>query len=127
MTGTADQGRDRPGVHIGSVEGSAFAIGDGNEVSYVRGETAPADETQAALLAAVTALRADLARFTRTPENAALDTELAAVEGEITAGGAASRGRLGRLRDAVDVAGPLVGALASGAAVVESLVALLGG
>ncbi|MEW2346723.1 hypothetical protein [Streptomyces sp. NPDC006684] len=127
MTEAADRGRDEPAVHIGSVEGSAFAIGDGNKVSYVRGGTAPADQAQAALLAAVTALRADLARFTATPDNAALDTELAAVEGEITTEGAASRGRLARLRDAVDVAGPLVAALASGTAVAESLVALLGG
>ncbi|NEA39051.1 hypothetical protein [Streptomyces sp. SID11385] len=127
MTGAAEQGHDRQGVHIGSVEGSAFAIGDGNKVSYVRGGTAPGDEAQAALLAAVTGLRADLARFTASPDNAALDAELAAVEGEITTGGSASRGRLTRLREAVDVAGPLVGALASGAAVVESLVALLGG
>ncbi|MEU6439139.1 hypothetical protein [Streptomyces sp. NPDC047046] len=127
MTEAAEQGQDRRGVHIGSVEGSAFAIGDGNKVSYVRGGAAPADQAQAALLAAVTALRADLARFTASPENAALDTELASVEGEITTEGAASRGRLARLREAVDVAGPLVGALASGAAVVESLLALLGG
>ncbi|MET8553989.1 hypothetical protein ABZV64_03340 [Streptomyces sp. NPDC004959] len=126
MTEEADRARSTPAVHIGSVEGSAFAIGDGNHVSYGRGGTAAADEAQAALLAAVAALRADLARFTETPHTVALDAELAAVESEITEGGAASGGRLARLREAVDVAGPLVAALASGTAVLQSLAPLLG-
>ncbi|EFG65216.1 hypothetical protein [Streptomyces sp. SPB074] len=127
MTEAADRGRGEPAVHIGSVEGSAFAIGDGNTVSYAGGGAAPADAAQAALLAAVTALRTDLARLTRNPDHAALDTELAAAEEEITTEGAASRSRLARLREAVDLSGPLVGALASGTALVDSLTALLGG
>ncbi|MFE9252102.1 hypothetical protein [Streptomyces sp. NPDC007088] len=117
----------RPTVHIGSVDNSAVGIGDHNVVSHVRGRGPAPDPAQAELLAAVRALREDLGRFVATSQNEALDAELSATEGEIDTAGAAAPGRLARLRQALDLAGPLAASLASGAAVAQSLAALLGG
>ncbi|MFF1417287.1 hypothetical protein [Streptomyces sp. NPDC058280] len=124
MAGT-DEGR--PGVRIGSVSGSAFSIGDHNTVTNTNGAEAAGDPAQAELLAAVQALRADLARFVATDDTAALDAELVAAEEEITTAGAAGPGRLARLRDALAVAGGVAGTLASGVAVGQAVGALLGG
>ncbi|MFD5032786.1 hypothetical protein ACFVWX_22325 [Streptomyces sp. NPDC058220] len=124
MAGT-DEGR--PGVRIGSVSGSAFSIGDHNTVTNTNGAQAASDPAQAELLAAVQALRADLARFVATDDTAALDAELVAAEEEITTAGAAGPGRLARLRDALAVAGGVAGTLASGVAVGQAVGALLGG
>ncbi|WP_031079380.1 hypothetical protein [Streptomyces sp. NRRL S-118] len=127
---------ERPGraVHIGSVTGSAFAVGDHNEVSTVNGLAAgppAAEEQTAALLTAVRELRADLARLTsavtQRTEVAVLDAELVAVEEEIEAGDAVATGRLARLRAALVSAAPVVELLASGGAVATAVAALLGG
>ncbi|RDG35805.1 hypothetical protein [Streptomyces corynorhini] len=120
----SDKGRD---VRIGSVTGGAVGIGDHNTVSVTNNQGVAGDPAQAELLAAVQTLRADLARFVASDRTAGLDAELVAAEEEIAASGAASPGRLARLRDALAVAGTTVATLASGVAVAESVTALLGG
>ncbi|WP_299532503.1 hypothetical protein [uncultured Streptomyces sp.] len=126
MAESASDGRRQPGVHIGSVTGSAFAVGDHNTVTQHQGAAA-ADERQEALRREVLRLREDLARFVASDATQALDAELDSVAEEIGTAGAASQGRLVRLREAMDAAGALVATLASGVAVGESLAALLGG
>ncbi|GAA1934100.1 hypothetical protein GCM10009837_69950 [Streptomyces durmitorensis] len=114
------------GIHIGSVEG-AFAIGDGNEVTYYEAGGPVRDRAQEELLSAVRRLREDLRRAAVDGRTTALDAELAAAEAEIASPGGAGPGRLARLRTALADAGTGIGALASGAAVAESVRALLGG
>ncbi|WP_055566154.1 hypothetical protein [Streptomyces atriruber] len=114
------------GIHIGSVEG-AFAIGDGNEVTYYEAGGPVRDRAEEELLSAVRRLREDLTRLSGDDRTAALDAELAATEAEITSTGGAGPGRLARLRTALADAGAGIGVLASGAAVAESVRALLGG
>ncbi|MBK0374880.1 hypothetical protein I3215_18565 [Streptomyces sp. RB110-1] len=126
MTGQNTDGQPPRTVHIGSVTGSAFAVGDHNTVTQHQ-NAGPADETQAELLRAVRELRADLARFTPSDTTEVLDAELVSVADEIETAGAAEPGRLGRLQRALDAAGALAGSLASGVAVAEALAALLGG
>lgn len=126
MTHAAGSGPERPGVHIGSIDNSAVGVGDHNQVSYVAAPTPGTDAAQAELLAAIRELRADLGRFVETPQRQELDAELAAAEGEIDTTGAAGSGRLARLRQALDLATPLTASLASGAAVAQSVAALLG-
>ncbi|MER6192441.1 hypothetical protein [Streptomyces cyaneofuscatus] len=113
-------------VHIGSVTGSAFAVGDHNTVTQHQ-HAGPADEAQAELLRAVRELRADLARFTASDTTEVLDAELVSVADEIETAGGAAPGRLARLQQALTTAGALTGTLASGVAVAEALRALLGG
>ncbi|MFD7425077.1 hypothetical protein ACFV6M_32165 [Streptomyces californicus] len=126
MTGQNPGGQPPRTVHIGSVTGSAFAVGDHNTVTQHQ-NAGPADETQAELLRAVRELRADLARFTPSDTTEVLDAELVSVSDEIETAGAAEPGRLARLQRALDAAGALAGSLASGVAVAEALAALLGG
>ncbi|MCF3169011.1 hypothetical protein IPZ64_19050 [Streptomyces violaceoruber] len=126
MTGQNTDGQLPRTVHIGSVTGSAFAVGDHNTVTQHQ-NAGPADETQAELLRAVRELRADLARFTPSDTTEVLDAELVSVADEIETAGAAEPGRLARLQRALDAAGALAGSLASGVAVAEALAALLGG
>ncbi|MCK7622954.1 hypothetical protein MUU72_07560 [Streptomyces sp. RS10V-4] len=118
------------GIRIGSVQG-AFAIGDHNTVTHHganhQGAAPATDPAQEELLRAVRALREDLGRAVATPEVQALADELAGTEEEITGSGAAAPGRLARLRGALTDAGAVVGLLASGAAVVQAVAALLGG
>ncbi|MGG2458251.1 hypothetical protein ACO0M4_00195 [Streptomyces sp. RGM 3693] len=116
------------GIHIGSVQG-AFAIGDHNTVTNnAAGQGGPAvDPAHEELLQAVRTLREDLRRAVESPEVRALATELTDTEEEITGTGAAAPGRLARLRGALSDAGSVVGLLASGAAVVQAVAALLGG
>ncbi|MEV4877971.1 hypothetical protein [Streptomyces cyaneofuscatus] len=113
-------------VHIGSVTGSAFAVGDHNTVTQHQ-HAGPADEAQAELLRAVQELRADLARFVTSDDTEVLDAELVSVVDEIETSGAAAPGRLARLQQALTAAGTVTGTLASGVAVAEALRALLGG
>ncbi|MFD7899379.1 hypothetical protein [Streptomyces sp. NPDC059743] len=119
----------RAAVRIGSVSGSAISIGDHNTVTNTNtgGAGQVSDPAQAELLAAVRALREDLARFVATDGTAVLDAELVAAEEEITTAGAAGPGRLARLRDALALAGGVAGTLASGVAVGQAVGALLGG
>lgn len=126
MTGQNPDGQPPRTVHIGSVTGSAFAVGDHNTVTQHQ-NAGPADETQAELLRAVRELRADLVRFTPSDTTEVLDAELVSVADEIETAGAAEPGRLARLQRALDAAGALAGSLASGVAVAEALAALLGG
>lgn len=126
MGSTDGQQRPPAGVRIGSVTGSAFAIGDHNTVTQNQ-NSAPVAEDQAELLRTVKELRADLARFVETVATGALDRELAAVEEEIETEGAAVPGRLVRVREAMEAAGAFVATLASGVAVGHELSALLGG
>ncbi|MFD6421442.1 hypothetical protein [Streptomyces sp. NPDC060198] len=128
MTMESTEGQQGPpaGVRIGSVTGSAFAIGDHNTVTQNQ-NSVPVAEDQAELLRTVKELRADLARFVATDTTGRLDTELAVVAEEIETGGAAEPGRLVRLRDAMEAAGAFVATLASGVAVGHELAALLGG
>ncbi|KOU09708.1 hypothetical protein ACFVAM_29715 [Streptomyces californicus] len=126
MTGQNPDGQPPRTVHIGSVTGSAFAVGDHNTVTQHQ-NAGPADATQAELLRAVRELRADLARFTPSDTTEVLDAELVSVSDEIETAGAAEPGRLARLQRALDAAGALAGSLASGVAVAEALAALLGG
>ncbi|MYR95113.1 hypothetical protein GTW60_16100 [Streptomyces sp. SID4937] len=113
-------------MHIGSVTGSAFAVGDHNTVTQHQ-HAGPADEAQAELLRAVQELRADLARFVTSDDTEVLDAELVSVADEIETSGAAAPGRLARLQQALTAAGTVTGTLASGVAVAEALRALLGG
>lgn len=122
---TADERGD--GIHIGSVRG-AFAIGNYNTVTHHEGGSGPAlDPAQEELLRAVRALRDDLARAVQSPQVTALSGELAETETEIADTGAAGPGRVARLRTALADAGGVVGLLASGAAVVQAVAALVGG
>ncbi|GGN60896.1 hypothetical protein GCM10012285_59410 [Streptomyces kronopolitis] len=122
---TADERGD--GIHIGSVRG-AFAIGNYNTVTHHEGGSTPAmDPAQEELLRAVRALRDDLARAVQSPQVTALSGELAETETEIADTGAAGPGRVARLRTALADAGGVVGLLASGAAVVQAVAALVGG
>ncbi|MEU5301232.1 hypothetical protein ACH4YO_06650 [Streptomyces noursei] len=118
------------GIHIGSVQG-ALAIGDHNTVTHhganVQGAGVTPDPAHEELLRAVRALREDLGRAVETPEVRALTAELAGAEEEITGTGAAAPGRLARLREVLTDASAVVGLLSSGAAVVQSVAALLGG
>ncbi|MEV7196280.1 hypothetical protein AB0N81_31425 [Streptomyces sp. NPDC093510] len=116
----------RRDIHIGSVEG-AFAIGDRNHVTYNQGVGSMNDPAQAELLGLVRRLRDDLARTVTTPQTALLNAELADAEVEMVATGEAAPGRLTRLRQALADASAVTGVLASGAAVAESVRALLGG
>ncbi|WTL50694.1 hypothetical protein OG310_13055 [Streptomyces sp. NBC_01497] len=115
-------------MHIGSVTSSALNIGDHGTVTNVHHHRPPdADAAQEELLAAVRELRADLARLVRTEGTDALDAELSRTEDEVTAAGAATPGRLARLREALGLAGAITGSLASGVAVARSISGLLGG
>ncbi|MGW7575265.1 hypothetical protein [Streptomyces sp. NPDC054765] len=115
------------GIHIGSVRG-ALAIGNHNTVTHHEGGSAPAvDPAQEELLRAVRALRDDLTRAVPSPQVTALSGELAETETEIADTGAAGPGRVARLRTALADAGGVVGLLASGAAVVQAVAALVGG
>ncbi|MFE6688677.1 hypothetical protein ACFVFQ_19675 [Streptomyces sp. NPDC057743] len=118
------------GIHIENAQG-AISIGNHNTVTHigdnVRGAPPAVDPAQEELLRVVRELRADLDRFVRTPEAQALSTELADTEGEITGTGAATPGRLARLRTALADASAVVGLASSGAAAVQAVGALLGG
>ncbi|MCF3964256.1 hypothetical protein L1885_21850 [Streptomyces fuscigenes] len=112
---------------MGSVTSSALNIGDHGTATHVTHHHAgAADPAQEELLAAVRALRTDLGRLVPTAGTDALDAELARTEGEVTTAGAASPGRLARLREALGLAGAVTGSLASGVAVAESIAGLLG-
>ncbi|MBT2490035.1 hypothetical protein J7E96_16220 [Streptomyces sp. ISL-96] len=121
---------EQPSVHVGTVNNSAIGIGNGNTVANTNansGAVPSRDPAQEELLLAVRELRADLDRLLATETTTVLDAELVSTEEEIEAAGQATPGRLARLRDALTAAGPSVEVLASGAAAVAAVGALLGG
>ncbi|MFD9796443.1 hypothetical protein ACFWXK_36425 [Streptomyces sp. NPDC059070] len=122
---TGEDGKARGGISIGSMVG-AMAIGDHNTVTNQQGGP-PADPVQAELLAAVQELRADLARVVGNERVRELDAAAADTEAEIASAGAASPGRLARLRRALGDAESLTGILTSAAAVGRTVATLLGG
>ncbi|MEU5089599.1 hypothetical protein [Streptomyces sp. NPDC021356] len=89
---------DEPGVSIGDVSQSTFAIG-----SHAHAEShhhaAPADPAAQELLTAVRELRADLRRVRDTDQTRSLDASLADTEDEITRTGTAGESRRQRLRE----------------------------
>ncbi|MFF9477828.1 hypothetical protein [Streptomyces sp. NPDC014733] len=122
---TADgQGRN---IRIGTNSG-VISVGDHNTVIQNSGGAGPAiDPAHEELLRAVRELRQDLARMVATPQVEELGGQLDDTETEIAAQGAASPGRLARLRAALADASSVVGLLGSGAAAVEAVAALVGG
>ncbi|GAA2918188.1 hypothetical protein [Streptomyces mexicanus] len=103
---------DEPGVSIGDVSHSTFAIG-----SHAHAEshhhTAPKDPTERELLDAVRELRADLARLRSTERTRELDEALADTENEITRTGTAGESRRQRLRELLTDAQSVLTLLAS--------------
>ncbi|MCX2927204.1 hypothetical protein [Streptomyces sp. NEAU-W12] len=103
---------EQPGVSLGNVHGSTFAIGSNAHAESHHGVPAPraADEE---LLTAVRELRADLSRLRQSEQTARLDEALAETEDEIDRTGAAGEGRRRRLRDLLADAETVTALLAS--------------
>ncbi|WP_159666828.1 hypothetical protein [Streptomyces mexicanus] len=103
---------DEPGVSIGDVSHSTFAIG-----SHAHAEshhhTAPKDPAERELLDAVRELRADLARLRSTEGTRELDEALADTENEITRTGTAGESGRQRLRELLPDAQSVLTLLAS--------------
>ncbi|MFF3632862.1 hypothetical protein [Streptomyces sp. NPDC002250] len=104
---------NEPGVSIGDVSHSTFAIGDHAHAESHHGTAAPRDAAAEELLLAVRELRADLARVRADERTAELDAALADTEDEITRTGQAAPSRRERLRRLLDDSQALVGLLAS--------------
>jgi DNA-binding CsgD family transcriptional regulator len=90
---------DEPGVSIGDVSHSTFAIGSHAHAESHHGTSPARDQAAEELLAAVRELRADLARLQASEQTRSLDEALADTEDEITRTGAAGASRRQRLRD----------------------------
>ena len=90
---------DEPGVSIGDVSHSTFAIGSHAHAESHHGTAPGRDQAAEELLKAVRELRADLARVQASDRTRALDEALADTEDEITRTGAAGESRRGRLRE----------------------------
>ncbi|MFG2651262.1 hypothetical protein [Streptomyces sp. NPDC048436] len=107
-------------IHIGSVSGGAFAIGDHNSVVELA-STGTQNPTALELLSAMRELRTDLATLLATDGLRAFGVALADAEEEIARHGGTSLSRLYRLRE--DLAGEqaLLGGLASAGAVAALL------
>ncbi|GGX67683.1 hypothetical protein [Streptomyces minutiscleroticus] len=118
-------GEDRVGISIGSMSGGAIATGSHGRATSVTHHNGP-DPAQQQLLDAVRRLRGELAERDRTGEDTALDDELARVEGEITSGGAADRGRLGPLLGRLAAYGPAAATAASVTAVIQAIAQVMG-
>ncbi|MGW7200738.1 hypothetical protein [Streptomyces chryseus] len=119
---------EQPSIHVGTVSNSAIGIGNSNTVTNTNNYAEPSrDPAQEELLLAVRGLRADLERLVANDATVVLDAELVSTEEEIEEEGQATPGRLARLRAALTAAGPGVELLASGAAAVAAVGALLGG
>ncbi|MEW2291821.1 hypothetical protein ABZ719_03800 [Streptomyces sp. NPDC006743] len=107
---------DEPGVSIGDVSHSTFAIG-----SHAHAEShhhaAPRDPAAEELLAAVRELRADLGRVRDTDQTRALAATLADTEDEITRTGTAGESRRQRLRELLTDAQAVLTLFASAGAV----------
>ncbi|MGW4819915.1 hypothetical protein ACWEP4_13135 [Streptomyces sp. NPDC004227] len=103
---------DEPGVSIGDVSHSTFAIG-----SHAHAEshhhTAPRDPADEEMLQAVRELRADLRRLRSTDQTRDLDATLADTEDEITRTGTAGASGRQRLRELLTDAQSVLTLLAS--------------
>lgn len=108
---------NEPNVSIGGVSHSTFAIGNRSHAESHHHNGPARDQAAEELLAAVRELRADLARVRGTDQTVALDAELAATEGEITATGQAGPTRRERLRALLADSQALLSVLASAGAV----------
>ncbi|MFD7712030.1 hypothetical protein ACFV6E_23190 [Streptomyces sp. NPDC059785] len=121
------EGTAGPGPRIGRIDRSAVSFGEHGSAAYHEGpRAAAADPATAELLEAVRTLREHLRLLTATDDTAALDGELATVQGEIEQTGQVDPGRLGRLRQRLETAAAAVAGLASAAAVVQVIAELAG-
>ncbi|MDF6017325.1 hypothetical protein [Streptomyces sp. JH34] len=105
------------GISIGTMHGSAVAQGSHAKAVNVTQSTADASE----LLAAVTALRDHLSVL------GDLDAQLAAAQGEITATGEITAGRLEWLRDRIAIGATAATGLATAGQAAEQLARLIAG
>ncbi|MFC7840345.1 hypothetical protein [Streptomyces sp. NPDC057382] len=108
---------NEPGVRIGDVSHSTFAIGSQARAESHHGTARQRDPAAEELLAAVRALRADLTRVRADERTAQLDTALADTESEIARTGTVGQGRLQRLRQLLTDSEALVSLIASAGAV----------
>ncbi|WP_063806743.1 hypothetical protein [Streptomyces regalis] len=126
----AAPGGEGPGgtqnIHIGTAKG-AFAFGAHSVANNYEAPRQALAAEQEELLQVVGQLREELRAFARSPETDELTRQLDETRGEIQNTGEASPGRLTRLRQALQDAAAAVGLAASGAAVTQAVVALLGG
>jgi hypothetical protein len=90
---------DEPGVSIGDVSHSTFAIGSHAHAESHHVTGPDHDRAAAELLAAVRELRADLGRLQPSAQTRSLDEALAETEDEITRTGTTGESRRRRLRD----------------------------
>ncbi|MEU6479544.1 hypothetical protein ABZ858_22130 [Streptomyces sp. NPDC047017] len=107
---------DEPGVSIGDVSQSTFAIGSHARAVSHR-HAAPRGASDEELLAAVRELRADLRRARSTAQIRDLDATLADTEDEITRTGTAGATRRQRLRELLTDAQSVLALFASAEAV----------
>ncbi|EGG46484.1 MULTISPECIES: hypothetical protein [Streptomyces] len=115
MAGTP--GTNEPGVSVGNVSGSTFAIGSHARAVSHHGTAPDRDAATEELLAAVRELRADLTRVRGTDRTAELDAALAETEEEITGTGRAAPTRRERLRELLADSESLLSVLSSAGAV----------
>jgi hypothetical protein len=128
---TPDRPTDASGhVSIGAMSGGSIATGShGSATSYNTTGAAP-DARHAELLQAIRDLRAALPDTAeRSPQDSALDRELADTEAEIVRTGSAETGRLtgllGGVRGWLGGQAAAAGAVASATAVVQGIAQLL--
>ncbi|ANH93052.1 MULTISPECIES: hypothetical protein [unclassified Streptomyces] len=107
---------DEPGVRIGDVSHSTFAIGSHAHAESHR-TAAPRDAAAEELLAAVRELRADLQRVRASDRSRDLDAALADTEDEITRTGSAGESRRQRLRELLADAQSVLAVFASAGSV----------
>jgi hypothetical protein len=112
---------NEPGVSLGNVSGSTFAIGSHASAVSHHGTAPGRDAATEELLTAVRELRADLTRVRATDRTAELDAALADTEDEITGTGQAGPTRRERLRALLADSESLLSVLASAGAVAGML------
>lgn len=116
-------GRRHGDIRIGSVQGSALAIGDHNDVS----NTSADPGAYAPLAAEMTRLARELRAGARREELAPLLDQLAAAAADIDADGHPAPGRLESLRTLLQDAGLGLGVASAALALGQSIGSLLGG
>ncbi|MGW0118145.1 hypothetical protein [Streptomyces sp. NPDC003327] len=122
-----DNSRDRGGIHVTNTGGNVTIGNDNTVTNTVNGPQTVRDPRQEELLQAIRRFRTDLGGVVESEQTTALDAELEEAEDEIEATGAASPGRLARVRRALADSGAVAGILASGVTVGQLVAALLGG